>query len=1088
MLKKLKIAILGFMLGSSASIAGEFELSLWARDPLLRNPTSISFDNRGRLYVAETARRGGVDLDIRAHKPWILEDLANQSVDDFRAFARRRLAPDQSDASREWLPDHNADGSHDWRDLTTVTESVRLLEDTNGDGKGDASHLFADGFNEEITGVLEGVMWHDSGDVFATVFPDLWRLRDTNGDGVADEKESVFRGFGVHAAFDGHDIHGLTVGPDGKLYFSVGDNGFSVVTKEGRRIHHPNTGGVLRCDFDGSNLEVFAFGLRNPQEIAFDQYGYLFTVDNDGDLEDERERFVYIAEGSDSGWRINWQFRTTGWGKYTGQPDYNPWIADGMWKPHHDGQPAYITPPLSNYSVGPGGFRYNPGSALTERYRDYFFLVQFPVAKITAFRAEPKGAGFAMVDEHVFHQGLMASCVEWSPDGALFIADWEGKWQPNDKGAIYRLDNPIAAKRPIRQQVATLIREGVSDKTDEQLVNLLGHVDQRIRLRAQFALVARKRGELLQRVAVGTGPQLARIHALWGLGQLSNSDGLVLPFEDSDSEIRGQAAKVAGNLHWSGAYDSLVGLLNDSAPRVRFQAAVALGKLGQREAVPALVEMLAENGGDDAFLRHAGVFAMATIGDSSAVANLAMHRSRFVRIAAVVALRRLRDPSVVDFLGDADTNVVREAVRAIHDDFSISVAMPALAKMLGKSPHVNDEAIMRRAISANFRLGMAEHAERLAAFAVNEQNPEALRLEALESLATWERKPFVDRVVGRVRTPDGRMVGAGMAAVSSHLPEWIASSTEAIQSAIARIADELGLESGDATFREWALSNDRPSAVRIAALRTLDARNLLQLQDTLEVCLKSEDVNLRIACLEIMGRRQPGRALAYLEENFVQLPIPEQQSGLGILAKLATSRADKIIENTMRRQLDGQLSPELELDVIEAADVRAARSSSLRTLLDMHVDSNPGERFALHGGDAQIGRELFYNHVAAQCVRCHSIGSSAVGVGPDLNGVGMRFDRAYLLNALIDPSAVIAEGFSLLTVEKRNGEIIGGTLVKETESQIELVTAAGEVVVVADADIVERTAAAVSSMPPMAGILSKRELRDMIAFLAGLDR
>ena len=241
---------------------------------------------------------------------------------------------------------------------------------------------------------LEGVYWSESGDVFATIFPDLWRLRDTDGDGTLDSRESIFRGFGVHAAFDGHDIHGLTTGPDGKLYFSVGDNGTSVTTREGTKIHYPNTGCVLRCNFDGSDLEVFAIGLRNPQEIAFDKYGYLFSVDNDGDLEDERERFVYIAEGSDSGWRLNWQFRTKGWAKYTGQPNYNPWIADGMWKPYHAGQPAYITPPISNFSVGPGGFRYNPGTALTERYREFFFLVEFPVAQNLRFSCRAQGRWF----------------------------------------------------------------------------------------------------------------------------------------------------------------------------------------------------------------------------------------------------------------------------------------------------------------------------------------------------------------------------------------------------------------------------------------------------------------------------------------------------------------------------------------------------------------------------------------------------------------------------------------------------------------------------------------------------------------------
>ena len=142
---------------------------------------------------------------------------------------------------------------------------------------------------------------------------------------------------------------------------------------------------------DGSDLEVFATGLRNPQEIAFDDDGNLFAVDNDGDLRDERERFVTISDGSDSGWRLNWQFRDPGWKAVTGQPDYNPWMDEHLWVPNHPEQPAYITPPLSHYSVGPGSLVHNPGTALSERYRDHFFLIQFPVKKVTAFKVRPPG-------------------------------------------------------------------------------------------------------------------------------------------------------------------------------------------------------------------------------------------------------------------------------------------------------------------------------------------------------------------------------------------------------------------------------------------------------------------------------------------------------------------------------------------------------------------------------------------------------------------------------------------------------------------------------------------------------------------------
>ncbi len=120
-------------------------------------------------------------------------------------------------------------------------------------------------------------------------------------------KEALHHGYGVRVAFRGHDMHGLVIGPDGRLYYSLGDRGYNVITKEGTRLKRPDTGAVFRCDMDGSNLEVFAFGVRNPQELVFDNDGNLFTGDNNSDSGDQA-RWVNVVQDGDTGWRMYFQY------------------------------------------------------------------------------------------------------------------------------------------------------------------------------------------------------------------------------------------------------------------------------------------------------------------------------------------------------------------------------------------------------------------------------------------------------------------------------------------------------------------------------------------------------------------------------------------------------------------------------------------------------------------------------------------------------------------------------------------------------------------------------------------------------------
>jgi quinoprotein glucose dehydrogenase len=1060
----------------------DLELSLWAREPMLKNPVALSFDNNERLYVVETARRSTVDIDIRSHRPWLIDDLSNQSIDDLRRFFRSKMAPEKSAENARWLTDRNGDGSHDWRDLMEVRERVHWLEDSTGDGKADRAQMFAEGFNEEINGVMAGVLpWEDQ--VWVTVYPDLWRLQDRDGDGIAEVQESVFRGFGVHASFDGHDLHGLTIGPDGKLYFSIGDNGFSVVTREGRRLHHPNTGGVLRMNTDGTQLEVFALGLRNVQEIAFDEYGNLFSVDNDGDLADERERFVYIVEGSDSGWRTNWQFRDRGWSKVTEQPDYNPWIAERMWIPHWDGQPAYITPPLSNYSVGPSGFKYNPGTSINGAYKRHFFLAQFPVNKITAFQVQPKGASFEMTGEHVFLSGMMASALNFSPSGAMFIADWDGMWSPNEKGAIYKLDDPRETGSPIRREVRRLLKDGVKSRPLPELRELLGHEDMRIRQLAQFEIVRRADATPLLATAIDTAaPQLARVHALWGLAQLKPKGSVSkIPFRDPDAEIRAQTARLAGELGDTAATTALLTLLSDPSPRVQFHAAMSLGKLHARTAFDPIVRMLDANRNQDAFIRHATVMALVGIGDVEALSGLTSHPSNHVRAGAVVALRRLQSPALTRYLHDPNLWVRREAVRAIHDDFSVPEALPELAALLDEPDLPDDEAIVRRAISAN--------PLRLVRFSLDPSPSEPMRIEALESLGAWNRTPYVDRVEGRIRTVPMRHPTLGDELIQKNLGNLLQTPIPSLTEALTRILTRNGVETDPSVFADWVAAPLQPVSLRIQSLRLLAKLKADQLDGAVQSALTAEPVALRQAGLEVMADSQPESFARYIQSP-TPFSIPELQTAVRLAAR--TRQAEPFLLLNVNSLLNGSLPKELELDVTEAARVNPSQTMAARSkLLQARIDPNDPLapfRSALHGGDPIRGLEIFKTHAAGQCVRCHEAGGEGRQVGPVLTGIADRATPEYLLESVVTPSARLAPGFESVSLSTTDGETVDGILVKDSGGSVTLRLASGELLTVTHQQIEERSTSKVSAMPAMTDVLTPFEIRDVVAYLTTLKK
>jgi putative heme-binding domain-containing protein len=1085
-------------------LAPGLELDLWAGASMLADPIGISFDDRGRLYVTRTRRTDNDEIDIRGHQDWMVPSITFKDIEDKRAFYHNVLAPERS-AQNEWLKDRNGDGSRDWRDLTADKEALYRIEDTDNDGFADKSTVVLEDFDDLVSDVLHGVLAYKD-DLFVTISPDLWKLDDTNHDGIIDTKTSLSHGSGVHIGFGGHGHSNPIIGPDGRLYWKQGDLGVHIVNREGRTLNNPNSGVILRANLDGTDEEIFATGLRNPQEFAFDEYGNLIAPDNDGDHPGETERLVYVVDGMDSGWRINWQF-----GKY-GDPDnntYKVWMEEGMFKPRFAGQAAYFTPPLAAWHTGPSGFAYNPGTALGDAWKNYFFNAVFtgtPAnATIQGFTLAQQGASFRLaVDSSVVKSGILATGMRFGPDGALYIADWIEGWEPKGRGRIWKLDVASSAANPLRAETRALIAADFKAKSVNDLVALLHHADMRVRQKAQFELVDRGAADALDAAAHQTQHQLERVHGMWGLHQLARKDARhaqsLVPFlEDGDAEIRAQAAKLLGDIRYAAPADRYVAMLRDPSPRVRFFAAEALGRIRYQPAIQPLVQMLAANDDQDVYLRHAGSLALARIGQSEPVVALASHPSRAVRIAAVVALRRMRDPGVARFLADKDEYIVTEAARAINDDGGITGALPALAAVLDGS--FSGEPLVRRAINANLRVGTPEAARRVAAYPTRTSASDELRTEAVATLGVWARPSILDRVdgysLGPVQHDTGKVVGlaerdtaAARAALAPIVAPLFASGSTALQVELAEAVGRLRLTDAANLVYDKVRSSSSPE-VRIAALRALGQLGDPRTADAVRAALTDPDATVRMAALAaIPPLHLPEATTAELLSSVIgKGGVAEQQSALESLGRIEGTTGRAALTRLVGELEQGKLAPEIQLDVAEAA--RATKDPALVARLDA-LDKSRADKpaavsygDALRGGDARRGARVVFQAPAAQCTRCHNFGiGPGANVGPPLRGVATRLSREQLLEALVQPSARIAPGFGPVQVTLKNGQKYFGTLKEETDGYI-VVDVSPAPKKIAKSDIAQRTNGP-SPMPPMGTLLSRRQIRDVVEYLSTL--
>jgi putative membrane-bound dehydrogenase-like protein len=383
--------------------ADGLEVTLFAAEPLVKNPTDMDIDERGRVWITE-----GVNYRS-TFQPWGILDPAGDRI---------------------------------------VT-----LEDTNGDGIADKATTFYQG--PEINAALGICVLGNK--VIVSCSPNIYVFTDTDGDGKADKKEILFSG--ISGVDHDHGIHAVSFGPDGKLYFNFGNEGKQILDKDGKAIidlagneinNHGQPyrqGMIFRCNLDGSGVEVLAHNFRNPYEVAVDSFGTLWQSDNDDDG-NRSVRVNYIMEYGNYGYVD--EMTGAGWEEPRSNLERD--IPDRHW---HQNDPGVIPNLLVTGAGAPTGILIYEGSLLPERFRNQIILGDAGARVIRSVTAQPDGAGYRAETTDLLSTPdtwFRPSDVCVAPDGSVYVADWNdsgvGGHDMGDRdpatmtGRVYRLAPP----------------------------------------------------------------------------------------------------------------------------------------------------------------------------------------------------------------------------------------------------------------------------------------------------------------------------------------------------------------------------------------------------------------------------------------------------------------------------------------------------------------------------------------------------------------------------------------------------------------------------------------------------------------------
>lgn len=645
-------------------------------------------------------------------------------------------------------------------------DRVRILEDTNGDGKADKFTTFFEGLTHTMDLAV-----HPDGSVYVATRNEILRLRDTKGTGTADEKTRLVF-LDTKGNYPHNGLCGLSFDARGNLTFGMGENlgaDYTLVGADGTTLTGGGEGGnVYHCTADGKGLRRVATGFWNPFGSGRDIYGRLFVVDNDPDASPPC-RLLHVVEGGDYGF----QFR---YGR-AGRHPFQSW----------NGELPGTLPMVAGTGESPCEVISYESDGLPAEYRGELLVPAWADHRLERYTLKPVGASFT-AERKPFVQGgkdFYPSGLTVAPDGSLFVTDWGSRsYELHGKGAVWRVKWKDAkpANRPKEPKDALL------------------SADRKTREAAARELAKTEAGRTALRDQLKSQDVRGRAAALAALADDKKVDLAALARTDPDFAVRAMAVRAL--VARGGDVREFMFQVKDAPPlhsAVRFEATP--------ETTDTTFTLLAFSN-DDPFIRHAAVRRLTRKPEmaSDFVLRPDANKSKLDRAGMLLGWRASGrtdyEAALKTLLADPDPDVRLLAVKWVSDE-----------KLTAFRPQV-EELMKRTALDPRTYVALATALARLDGKPVAEGN-----------LADY----FLDRLNDRGAPPAARLI-ALRAVPATHaklkteaLVELLKVSDAALRVEALRALKDRADAKSAAAVREIAKDAKQPANVRAQAVLTLTA-------------------------------------------------------------------------------------------------------------------------------------------------------------------------------------------------------------------------------------------------------------------------